>query len=215
MTRSFVAASLLALLLAINVKAQTKSPLQKEVDQFSWGLYEEVKQLPVALDRLTIYDTLTMTRVPIIGKINHFLHQHADAFYKSRLQSLEAVKGNIPEARGYQPLGSLGMEDILSGFIMEDSTLNPVYALKTSIDAGTLANNMATTLFIMLDENNQTRTDKLRLYGAYVFSGLRLTAQQVSGDTWRIWADGQWRVLDLTWDIRKNKVWGVKVWTKG
>jgi hypothetical protein len=215
MKKCLFAGGMLALLLSVRVAAQAQSALEKEVRQFSWGLYDEVKQLPVALDRVSVSDSLEVARIPVLAKINAFLKKHADAFYQSRLQSLEAVKGNIPDGHGYKQVGSLAMEEILNGFLMDDGTLNPVYALKTSINAETLTNNMATTFFIMLDENAQTSDEKYRLYGAYVFSGLKLTAQQVSGDVWRIWADGQWRVLDLSWDIRKNKVSGVKVWTKG
>ncbi|WP_295128550.1 hypothetical protein [uncultured Chitinophaga sp.] len=217
MKKCLLAASICLGLFTFSAKAQTISPLEKEIRQFSFSLYEEVKQLPVALDRMSINDTMSLDRIPLLAKIKSFLDKHAAAYYSSRSQSLEAVKGTIPDTKKFKALGSLAMEDILSSFTMEDSTLNPVYALKTSISADAVTNNLATTMFIMLDEvgQEQTRSEKMRLYGAYVFSGLRITSQNLSGDIWRVWADGQWRVLDFTWDIRKNKIWDVKVWTKG
>ncbi|MCK7554848.1 hypothetical protein MKQ70_07455 [Chitinophaga sedimenti] len=213
MKKCLFAGGMLALLLSVRVAAQAQSALEKEVRQFSWGLYDEVKQLPVALDRVSVSDG--GGAYSCAGKDQCVPEKACRCILSEPPAKPEAVKGKIPDVRAYKQVGSLAMEEILRGFLMDDSTLNPVYALKTSISAETLTNNMATTFFIMLDENAQTSDEKYRLYGAYVFSGLKLTAQQVSGDLWHIWADGQWRVLDLNWDIRQNKVSGVKVWTKG
>lgn len=216
MKKSMLVTGICVWLCSFNASAQSPAPqLEAEIKKFSWDLYPEVRDMPVALDRLSVTDSLVLSRVPLLVKVNKFLKDYAQAYYDSRKQSVDALKGALPDTRKYKQLASLGMEDIISNFTLEDSTINPVYALKATSTVEALSSNLATTLFVMLDDigEEQSRSEKMRLYGAYVFSGLKITTQNLEGDTYRIWADGNWRVLDFTWDIRKNRLTGVHVWT--